>query len=121
MSISGISSFLQQWDTGSQHQWQSVLQVGEDYTQLALDLQSGDLADAQTAYANLRSLQQVSAAGSLTIPNDSATRGEALASNSLSQALNDFAQLQNELETAAQNPFSSAAPNSTGTALDVTA
>ena len=151
MSISGISSntsFLPQWNAGSsQQQWQRVLQVREDVTQLALALESGDLADAQKAYADLRGLQQASAASGITIPTDFATLGETLASNSLSQALNGFAQLQNDLESALQNQFgagvahghhghhnhdrtdgqsftdatSGATPNSTGTAVDVIA
>lgn len=151
MSISSISSntsLLPPWNTGSpQQQWQRVLQVREDFTQLALALQSGDLADAQKAYADLRGLQQLSAASGVTIPTDFAALGETLASNSLSQALNDFTQLQNDLESALQGQFGSApahghyshrnhnatdsqsatdttsgvTPNSTGTAVDVTA
>ena len=125
MSISGISSntsFLPQWNTSSpQRQWQSVLQVAEDSTQLQLDLQSGDLADAQKAYANLRGLQQASATSGTTIPTDFATLGETLAANSLSQALDHVALLQNELESALQSQLAGVPPNSTGTAVDVTA
>ena len=151
MSISGISSntsFLPQWNTGSpQQQWQRVLQVREDFTQLALALESGDLADAQNAYADLQGLQHVSSQSGITIPTDFATLAAALASNSLSQALSGFVQLQNDLESALQNQFdagvahgyhghhnhnrtdgqsvtdatSDATPNSTGTAVDVIA
>ena len=119
----------------------------EDVTQLALALESGDLADAQKAYADLQGLQHVSSGSGITIPTDFATLAAALASNSLSQALSGSTQLQNDLESALQNQFgagvahrhhghhnhnrtdgqsvtdatSEATPNSTGTAVDVIA
>lgn len=148
MSISGVSNtgLLQQWNTASpQPQWQRVLQVRQDFSQLALDLQSGDLPDARKAYADLQSLQASSMAGT-SIPTDLAALGQTLATNSLSEALSDSTLLQGDLSSALQNQSGAVAghgqgghrretgmdqgrtyattdavPTSTGTALDVTA
>jgi hypothetical protein len=107
MSISGVSNtgLLQQWNAASpQQQWDRVLQVRQDFSQLALDLQSGDLADARKAYADLQSLQASSVAGT-SIPADFAALGQTLATNSLSEALSDSALLQSGLNSALQNQF----------------
>ena len=146
MSISGVSNtgLLPQWNSASpQPQWLRVLQVRQDFNQLALDLQSGDLPDARKAYADLQTLQASSAAGT-SIPTDLAALGQTLAANSLSEALSDSTLLQGDLNSA--NPLGAVAAHgqgeqrqgtgtdqvstyattdalltSTGTALDVTA
>jgi hypothetical protein len=149
MSISGVSNtgLLQQWNAASpQQQWDRVLQVRQDFSQLALDLQSGDLADARKAYADLETLQASSVAGT-SIPANFAALGQTLATNSLSEALSDSALLQSDLDSALQNQFgqggvahghrgdhhqngtdpnlpyatADAVPSSSGTAIDVTA
>lgn len=144
MSISGVSNtgLLQQWNaTSPQQQWERVLQVRQDFSQLALDLQSGDLADARKAYGDLQSLQVSSAAGT-SIPTDIAALGQTLATNSLSEALSDSTELQGDLSAlqnqfglgaehahrghrhqngTGQNPTYDAVPSSTGTAIDITA
>jgi len=104
MSISSITSGLPQG-------WQSVFQQRrQDFSQLAQALQSGDLAGAQKAYANLQSLQPGGQSGSSLssnstanpIQNDFSALGQALASGNLSQAQNAFSQLQIDFKTAAQ-------------------
>lgn len=133
MSISGVSNtgLLQQWNAASpqQQQWQRVLQVRQDFSQLALDLQSGDLADARKAYADLQSLQASSVAG-VSIPTNLATLGQTLAANSLSEALTDSTLLQGDLSSALQNQPQAPGHrghrhqndnNQTGTTIDVTA
>ena len=139
MSISGVSNtgLLRQWNTGSaQPQWQRVLQVRQDFRQLALDLQSGDLADARKAYGDLQTLQASSVAGT-SIPTDLAALGQTLATNSLSGALSDSTLLQGDLSSALHNQgehrqktgidqgpmyaTTDAVPTSTGTAFDVIA
>jgi hypothetical protein len=131
MSISGVANtgLLQQGNAVSpQQQWQRVLQVRQDFSQLALDLQSGDLADARKAYADLQTLQ-ASSAGGISIPTDLAGLGQTLATNSLSEALTDSTLLQGDLSSALQNRF--AAPghrghrhedgsSQTGTTIDLT-
>jgi hypothetical protein len=107
MSISGVANtgLLQQENAASpQQQWQRVLQVRQDFSQLALDLQSGDLADARKAYADLQTLQASSVAGT-SIPTDLAALGQTLATNSLSEALTDSTLLQGDLSSALQNQF----------------
>ena len=145
MSISSVSNtgLLQQWNSASpQQQWERVLQVRQDFSQLELDLQSGDLADARKAYADLQNLQASSVAGT-SIPADLSALGHTLATNSLSEALTDSTLLQGDLTSALQNqsaahghrghrqqsgtdsssPYTvtDIASNATGTAIDVTA
>jgi hypothetical protein len=121
------------------------LQVRQDFGQMALDLQSGDWADARKAYADLQTLQASSLAGT-SIPTDLAALGQTLATNSLSDALSDSAILQGDLRSALQNQSGAVAAHgqvghrqevgidqsrtyttigavitSTGTTLDVTA
>ena len=148
MSIPGVSNtgLLQQWNTAfPQPQWQRVLQVRQDFSQLALDLQSGDLADARMVYADLQALQASSVADT-SIPTVLAALGQTLAANSLSEALSDSTLLQGDLSRALQNhsgavsehghsgrrqqtaieqsptyTTTDAVVTSTGTALDVTA
>lgn len=132
MSISGVSNtgLLQQWNATSpqQQQWQRVLQVRQDFGQLALDLESGDLADARKAYADLQSLQ-ASSVVSVSIPTNLATLGQTLATNSLSEALTDSTLLQGDLSSALQNQpqahghraHHQNGNNQTGTTIDVTA
>jgi len=107
MSISSITP-----NTSSLEAWQNTVQQRrQDFSQLAQALQSGDLAGAQTAYANLQSLQQNSQTGSNPtsgasgnpLQNDFAALGQALASGNLSQAQSDFAQLQSDFKSALQN------------------
>ncbi len=105
MSISSVSNtgLRQPWDTPSpQPQWQRVLQVRQDFSQLAVDLQNGDLVDARKAYADLQTLQASSVAGT-SIPTDLAALGQTLAANSLSEALSDSTLLQGDLSSALQN------------------
>ena len=148
MSISGVSNtgLPQQWNTASpQPQWLRVLQVRQDFNQLALDLRSGDLPSARKAYADLQTLQASSMAGT-SIPTDLAALRQTLATNSLSEALSDSTLLQGDLTSAMQNQSGAmaahgqgnhrqeteidqgpkyattdGAPTSTGTALDVIA
>ena len=134
MSISGVANtgLLQQWNaTSPQQQWERVLQVRQDFSQLELDLQSGDLADARKAYADLQTLQASSVAGT-SIPADFAALGNTLATNSLSEALTDATLLQSALSSALQNQGAlhghrghrhqdGTGQNLTGTAIDVTA
>jgi hypothetical protein len=135
MSISGVANtgLLQQWSAVSpQQQWQRVLQVRQDFSQLALDLQSGDLADARKAYADLQTLQASSVAGT-AIPTDLAALGQTLATNSLAEALTDSTLLQGDLSNALQNQIAAHAHRghghqsgtdpspTTGTTIDVTA
>ncbi len=133
MSISGVSNtgLPQQWNAASpqQQQWQRVLQVRQDFSQLALDLQSGDLADARKAYSDLQSLQASSPAG-VSIPTNVAGLGQTLATNSLSEALTDSTLLQGDLRSALQNQPAAhghrghrhhEGSTQTGTTIDVTA
>ena len=106
MSISGISSntsFLQQSNTNSPQQWQRVLQGREDFTLLAEALQSGDLAAARQAYADLQTLQQSSISSGTLLQGDFAALGRALASSNLSQAQSDLTQLQSDVKSMLRN------------------
>jgi len=96
----------------------------QDYTQLASDLQSGNLTGAQSDYSNLQQLVQAypgsstSGTGSntpTTIQTDFATLGQDLQAGSLTQAQSAFSQLQTDLDapsTAAttQDPAVSTTP-----------
>ncbi len=104
MSISSISSSLSQG-------WQNVAQQRrQDFSQLSQALQSGDLAGAQRAYANLQTLQPDGQSGSNLgsnsnanpIQNDFSQLGQALASGNLSQAQSAFSQLQSDIKSTFQ-------------------
>ena len=92
-------------------------QVQQDYAQLASSLQSGDLAGAQSAFANLQQALQSqgtstpqsttesgtsSSSGSDTIANDFSALGQALSSGNLSQAQSAFSQLQTDIQSTQQ-------------------
>jgi outer membrane protein assembly factor BamD (BamD/ComL family) len=83
----------------------------EDYTQLASDLQSGNLSGAQSAFSSLQQLlpaeqdssnSSASSGTSSTIQTDFAALGQALSSGNLTQAQSAFSQLQSDLQTASQ-------------------
>ena len=106
MSVSGISSntsFLQQSNTNFPQQWQRVLQRREDFTLLAEALESGDLAAARQAYADLQTLQENSILAGTLLQGDFAALGKALASSNLSQAQSDLAQLQSDVKSMLRN------------------
>lgn len=133
MSISGISSqtsFLQQSNASVPQNWQRVLQGREDFTLLAQALESGDLATAREAYADLQGLQQSLISSGTPIPGDLAALGKALATNDLSQAQSDLAQLQGDIRSRLQNRVgshpdsastSTSSTNLIGSTVDVTA
>jgi len=92
-----------------------VQQVQQEYSQLANALQSGNLTNAQSAFAALQQALQsqagtngASSPASTTtttsgpIANDLNTLGEALNSGSLTQAQSAFSQLQSDVQTAEQ-------------------
>ena len=81
-----------------------VEQALQDYTQLASDLQSGNLTGAQSAYSNLQQLVQAqgSSTSSLgntptTVQTDFATLGQDLQAGNLTASQSAFAQLQSDL------------------------
>jgi DNA-binding FadR family transcriptional regulator len=98
-------------------------QVQQDYAQLASALQSGSLTDAQTAFAALQQALQTQGGTNTSSPasgssnstdpilNDFNSLGQALQSGNLSQAQSAFAQLQNDVQSAQQNPTSQALQN----------
>jgi hypothetical protein len=82
-----------------------VEQALQDYTQLASDLQSGNLNGAQSDYTNLQQLVQAyqgPAKSDSAIQSDFATLGQDLQSGNLTQAQSEFSQLQSDLASAAQ-------------------
>jgi outer membrane protein assembly factor BamD (BamD/ComL family) len=110
MSISALSSSL---ISDLSQQWQNPFrQIKQDYNELASALQSGNLSDAQSAYASIQQLvsahqnssnSNTSSSASNTIQTDFAALGQALQSGSLSQAQSAFSQLQSDLQTALQS------------------
>jgi hypothetical protein len=97
----------------------SAQQVQQYYAQLANDLQSGNLTDAQTAFAALQQALQTqdgaNTASTTTatgvnssdpILNDFNALGQALQSGNLSQAQSAFSQLQSDVQTAQQSAAS---------------
>jgi hypothetical protein len=92
----------------------AVTQALEDYTQLSSDIQSGDLTDAQTAYASLQQLVGNPNPSTPTTPptaiqSDFTTLGQAIQSGDATQAQSAFSQLQSDFQTATQPPASPAA------------
>ncbi len=96
-------------------------QVQQDYAQLADALQTGNLTNAQSAFAALQQALQTQtgattastttatgANSSDPILNDFNTLGQALQSGNLSQAQSAFAQLQSDVQTAQQSAASQA-------------
>jgi len=82
-----------------------VEQALQDYTQLASDLQSGNLTAAQSDYTNLQQLVQAyqgPAKSDSAIQSDFATLGQDLQSGNLTEAQSEFSQLQSDLTSAAQ-------------------
>lgn len=92
-------------------------QARQDYTQLANALQSGNLTNAQSAYAALQQLVQAqtgangasntnsstnSTNGNDAITNDFSALGQALAAGDLTQAQSVFSQLQSAVQAAQQ-------------------
>lgn len=106
MSISALSSDL--ISDLSQQQWQNPFrQIKQDFNQLASALQSGNLSDAQSAYASIQQLLQAqqnssnsntSSTGSNTLQTDFAALGQALQSGDLTQAQSAFSQLQSDFQ-----------------------
>ena len=93
-----------------------IQQVQQDFGQLNSALQSGDLAGAQSAYANLQQALQTqetsastanspsaTSSGTDTISNDFTALGQALSSGNLSQAQTAFTQLRSDIQTAQQS------------------
>src|SRR5580698_608128 len=82
-----------------------VEQALQDYTQLASDLQSGNLTGAQSDFTNLQQLVQAyqgPAKSDSAIQSDFATLGQDLQSGNLTEAQSEFSQLQSDLTSAAQ-------------------
>jgi outer membrane protein assembly factor BamD (BamD/ComL family) len=103
-----------------------ALQVRQDYRQLAGALQSGNLTDAQAAFAALEqalqtqtgsssTLTPASTTGSTTsadpIANDLNAIGQALTSGNLTQAQSAFSQLQTDIKAAEQSSGTSHSQN----------
>lgn len=107
MSISALSSDLVA--DLSQTQQNPFQQVRQDFKQLASALQSGNLSDAQSAYASIQNVLQQSQAntstasgsGSSTL-SDFAALGQALQSGNLTQAQSSFSQLRSDVQTSGQ-------------------
>jgi hypothetical protein len=85
----------------------------QDYTQLASDLQSGNLTGAQSAYSNLQQLIQANAGSSTsgtssntpsTIQTDFATLGQDLSAGNLTESQSAFSQLQTDLQAPTPPP-----------------
>ena len=85
----------------------------QDYGQLASALQSGNLTDAQSAFAALEQALQTQSGTASTASNTTSTTndpiandlnalGQALSSGSLTQAQSAFSQLQSDIQTAEQ-------------------
>jgi DNA-binding FadR family transcriptional regulator len=113
--------------SGSQGQ-NPIEEALQDYTQLAGDLQSGNLTGAQSAYSNLQQLIQAysgsstSATSSNTptaIQTDFATLGQDLQAGSLTQSQSAFSQLQTDLDAPTQ-PAASTAPTTPDPAVSTT-
>ncbi len=91
----------------------------QDYTQLASDLQSGNLTGAQSAYSNLQQLVQAASTSSTssttptTVQTDFATLGQDLQAGNLTQSQSAFSQLQSDLDAATQPPPSTQATTPT--------
>jgi outer membrane protein assembly factor BamD (BamD/ComL family) len=110
MSISALSSSL---ISDLSQQWENPFrQIKQDYNQLAGALQSGNLSDAQSAYASIQQLvaaqqnssnSNTSSGASNTIQTDFAALGQALQAGSLNQAQSAFSQLQSDLQSALQS------------------
>jgi outer membrane protein assembly factor BamD (BamD/ComL family) len=93
----------------------------QDYTQLASDLQSGNLTGAQSAYSNLQQLVQAASTSSTsattptTVQTDFATLGQDLQAGNLTQSQSAFSQLQSDLVAASQPPSAAATAPTTST------
>jgi outer membrane protein assembly factor BamD (BamD/ComL family) len=106
MSISALSSSL--IADLSQQQQNPFQQIKQDFQQLASALQSGNLSQAQSAYASIQQVLQAnagSAAGgaSNTLQNDFAALGQALQSGGLTQAQSAFSELQSDFQAGRQS------------------
>lgn len=106
MSISPLSSAL--YSTPSFDKGQNNRK--QDFNQLSTSLQSGDLAGAQKAYAQLQQLQSGSQSGPNSTSNstspiaaDFEALGKALSSGDLTQSQSAFAQLKTDLTSAQPN------------------
>jgi hypothetical protein len=106
MSISALSS--DQVNDLSQQPQNPFQQIRKDFKQLASALQSGDLADAQSAYSNIQQVLEANPGtpnsssgsnGSSPLQSDFATLGKALQSGDLSQAQSAFSQLQSDFQS----------------------
>ena len=118
MSISALSTNLLT-DLSQQHRQNPFQQIQQDFSQLASALQSGDLADAQSAYSGIQKVLQgnqsasnstAGSSGSSTIQNDFTALGQALQSGDLTQAQGAFSQLQNDFQSARQSRSSATPP-----------
>ncbi len=107
----GWNAGQDQYVSSSSQSQNPVEEAIQDYSQLANDIQNGDLTDAQTAYSNLQQLVQSyqgSAASNSTIQNDFTTLGQDIQSGSLSATQSAFSQLQSDLQAAVQTSSQSA-------------
>jgi hypothetical protein len=120
MSISSISSNADYYQNSSINGSASLKQQSQqDFKSLADSLQSGDLSGAQSAFAALLQLfpnssssvtsptQSATAAttgsssGTSSIKSDLSTLGQALQSNDLTDAQNDFSKLTQDIQSIA--------------------
>jgi hypothetical protein len=108
-SISSSSDLAQTDWSSLANQWK------QDFKQLASAIRSGDLSDAQQAYAAIQQLQQSAQSGGQSsnqqqansgnnpIQNDFAALGQALQSGDMNAAQSAFSQLQTDMKAAFQN------------------
>jgi hypothetical protein len=117
MSISALSSDL--ISDLSQQQWNPFRQIKQDFNQVASALQSGNLSDAQSAYASIQQLlsarqnssnSNTGSTGSNTFQTDFATLGQALQSGDLTQAQSAFSQLKSDFQAGRQSTTGGGAP-----------
>jgi hypothetical protein len=113
MSITGIASSILSGVSGSQHGQSKFQQVRDEFKQLAQDLQSGNLAQAQqdftTLSKNLPGISQTSSATASQV--SSATGSTAGGTTGTGSLLQEFNKLGQDLKSgnlqAAQQDFSS--------------
>jgi len=104
-AVNGPTPGQDQYVPSSSQGPNAVGQALQDYTQLASDIQSGNLTDAQAAYTSLQQLVgNPSSSNASTIQTDFATLGKAIQSEDVTQAQSAFAQLQSDYQTANQPP-----------------
>jgi hypothetical protein len=88
----------------------------QDYSQLANDIQNGDLTDADAAYSNLQQLVQAyqgPSASNSTIQNDFTTLGQDIQAGNVTTTQSAFTQFQSDLQAAAQPASATTTPTLT--------